>query len=57
MNKKTKNQEVIDVLNIISSSAKHVLKNVKKRDMSSINEAEEMLEKLKYAYPESMAAE
>lgn len=57
MNKKTKNQEVIDVLNIISSSAKHVLKNVKKRDMSSINEAEEMLEKLKSAYPESMAAE
>ena len=57
MNKKTKNQEVIDVLNIISSSAKHVLKNVKKRDMSSINEVEEMLEKLKYAYPESMAAE
>ena len=57
MNKKTKKQEVIDVLNIISSSAKHVLKNVKKRDMSSINEAEEMLEKLKSAYPESMAAE
>jgi len=57
MNKKTKNQEVIDVLNIISSSAKHVLKNVKKRDMSSINEAEEMLEKLKSAYSESMAAE
>ena len=57
MNKKATNQEVIDVLNTISSSAKHVLKNVKKKDISSTNEAEKMLEKLKSAYPECMAAE
>lgn len=57
MNKKIKNQEIIDVLKMISSSAKHVLKNIKKKDMSSINEAEKMLEKLKAAHPECMAAE
>lgn len=57
MNKKMSNKEIVEVLNIISSSAENVLKNVKKRDMSSTCEAEQMLEKLKLSYPESIAAE
>jgi len=57
MNKKINNKEVVDVLNAISSSARKVLKNVKKKDISTVSEAKEMLEKLKADYPECMAAE
>ena len=57
MNKKITNKEVVDVLNTISLSAKKLLKNVKKKDMSTISEARKMLEKLKADYPECMAAE
>ena len=55
--KKINNKEVVDVLNAISSSARKVLKNVKKKDMSTVSEAREMLEKLKADYPECIAAE
>lgn len=57
MNKKINNKEVVDVLNTISLSAREVLKNVKKKDMSTVSEAREMLEKLKADYPECIAAE
>jgi len=57
MKKKISDKEVIDVLNVISDSAKKVLKNVKKKDMSSIAEAEQLLNKLKSVYSENIAAE
>lgn len=57
MKKKISDKEVVDVLNVISDSAKKVLKNVKKKDMSSIAEAEQLLNKLKSVYSENIAAE
>ncbi len=55
--KKCKEQEVIEVLSNMSVSAQAVLKNVKKKDLHSVEEAEQMLGKLKVKYALTVAAE
>lgn len=57
MNKKVSDREIVEVLNTISDSAKKVLKNVRKKDMSPVAEAEQLLDKLKSVYSDSVAAE
>lgn len=57
MKKKISDKEIIEVLNVISVSAKKVLKNVKKKDTLPISEAEQLLCKLKSQYLKNIAAE
>lgn len=57
MNKKISDREIVEVLNTISDSAKKVLKNVRKKDMSPVAEAERLLDKLKSTYSDTVAAE
>lgn len=55
--KKCNEQEVVEVLSNMSVSAKAVLKNVKKKDLHAVEEAEQMLGKLKVKYALTAAAE
>ena len=55
--KKSDNKELIVVLNIMSDSAKVILKKVSKNDMRSTDEAEALLAKLRGKYLDLQAAE
>lgn len=57
MSKKLSDQEIVEVLNTMSDSAKRILKNVKKKDLTPIEQAETMLSELKSRYAEGVAAE
>ena len=57
MKNKISDKEIVEVLNTISDSAKKVLKNVRKKDMSPVAEAEQLLDKLKAVYSDTVAAE
>ena len=57
MSKKLNDQEIVEVLNAMSDAAKRILKNVKKKDLAPIEQAETMLSELKSRYSEGVAAE
>ena len=57
MSIKLNDQEIVEVLNAMSDSAKRILKNVKKKDLAPIEQAETMLSELKSRYSEGVAAE
>ena len=54
---KKQDKEIVEVLTTIEVSAKSILKNIKKKDISPLSEAKKMLKDLKSRYSECSTAE